>query len=298
VEKERAIAIVTDAVLAILGDSANVDNHVDLAEIGIDSLGFAELLGRLEDSVGRGCVTIDQIMDKRTVVDIAGLLNIGDSAPLAESATTRRAIARTPSVPKMPSISECGETASMKSWNVLQPAAMPKVEQAQPPSEFACAKSWICTTHVGSLPRPTDGNFEFERVIQQQVDAGIDIVNDGEWIRDNYIADVISRIEGLRGGDDAGKRQGCCVVHSMPIADDMKDVPLYAQRFTGGNGLITLNPKREAVSELACVSHPRYVPGEIPSLVPFVKALNKAGKSAQSGFFFGPLSRNLSTVLH
>jgi 5-methyltetrahydropteroyltriglutamate--homocysteine methyltransferase len=138
------------------------------------------------------------------------------------------------------------------------------------------------------LPRPADGNFDLEKIIQQQVDAGVDVINDGEWSRDNYIADVINRIEGLRGGDDAEERQVGRTVHSMPTADDMKDVPIYAQRFTGGNGLITLNPKREALSDLACVAHPRYVPATIPSLSPFVEALEKAGKSPEDGFYSVP----------
>ena len=123
-------------------------------------------------------------------------------------------------------------------------------------------------------------------MIQQQVDAGVDLVNDGEWSRDNYIADVINRIEGLRGGDDGAAQAscGCCTRHSMPLAADMKDVPVYAQRFTGGNGLITLNPKREALSDLACVSHPRYVPSQIPSLKPFLDALAKAGETTHLAF--------------
>jgi methionine synthase II (cobalamin-independent) len=149
--------------------------------------------------------------------------------------------------------------------------------------------AWILTTHVGSLPRPSDGNFDLARVIHLQVEAGIDLVSDGEWCRDNYIADVINRIDGLRGGEDVDAASaGSSTLHSMPIADDMKDVPTYANRFAGGNGLITLNPKREVLSNLACFSHPRYVKSEIPALRPFLDGLKKAGKALKDGFYSVP----------
>jgi 5-methyltetrahydropteroyltriglutamate--homocysteine methyltransferase len=292
-KREGGISIVSGAVRAIVGDDVDVDHHADLADIGVDSLGLAELLGRLEDTFGQGCITIDQIMDKRTIADIAGLLESRGFASAAESAkiTAARPIDARIATPAMsfkapPAMSDCSESETLKSWNIVQIPA--NSETTQDSSKVMTTKSWICTTHVGSLPRPADGNFDLERIIQQQVEAGVDMINDGEWSRDNYIADVIDRIEGLRGGDDAGVRQGCSTVHVMPCADDMKDVPVYAQRFTGGNGLITLNPKREALSDLACVSHPRYVPAKIPSLSPFVQALKKAGKSLEDGFYSVP----------
>jgi 5-methyltetrahydropteroyltriglutamate--homocysteine methyltransferase len=147
---------------------------------------------------------------------------------------------------------------------------------------------------VGSLPRPTDGDFDLTRIIAEQTAAGVSVVNDGEWTRDNYIADIITRIHGLRGGEDdspdkSGKWKSACPCHPMPLADDMKDVPQYAQRFTGGNGLITLNPKRQAVSDLACVAHPRYIAKSVdPSVQPFVEALRKCGVDAGDAFYSVP----------
>jgi 5-methyltetrahydropteroyltriglutamate--homocysteine methyltransferase len=179
-------------------------------------------------------------------------------------------------------------------WCGVAPAGMPTVDRMDTikamvaPSSADNSEAWIRTTHVGSLPRPADSKIDLARVIQQQADAGVDVVNDGEWSRDNYIADVINRIEGLRGTEDSGASCGCCTLHSMPVAVDMKDVPVYAQRFTGGNGLITLNPKREALSDLACVAHPRYVPSQIPSLKQYLEALTKAGKPVSDGFYSVP----------
>ena len=44
-------------------------------------------------------------------------------------------------------------------------------------------------------------------------------------VRDNYIADVIARIEGLNDDGKGAKHAGasCCAKHAMPIASDMQD---------------------------------------------------------------------------
>jgi len=258
-----------------------LDVESDLSDLGVDSLGLAELLGSLEDSFGVGCITIDKIMDGRSVRAIAG--HLGGKAERS-IAISSRVTAVSPPVQPVISLQTDHEKAVGQSINMVARAAEAMIDF----SERSDTHCWIRTTHVGSLPRPTDGNFDLGRVIQQQAEAGVDIVNDGEWTRDNYIADVINRIEGLRGGNDSCASKGCCTLHSMPVADDMNDVAVYAQRFTGGNGLITLNPKREVLSDLACVSHPRYMPAEIPSLKPFLSALTHAGKAISDSFYSVP----------
>ena len=74
----------------------------------------------------------------------------------------------------------------------------------------------ILTTHVGSLPRPDDlaqmlaardrrelsdmAAFEtrvasgIAEVVRLQTDAGIDVVNDGEWSKPDYSTYVLSLI--------------------------------------------------------------------------------------------------------
>ena len=42
-------------------------------------------------------------------------------------------------------------------------------------------------------------------------------------VRDNYIADVIVRIQGLSGDSTKDAKTSCCAKHSMPIAADMQD---------------------------------------------------------------------------
>lgn len=152
----------------------------------------------------------------------------------------------------------------------------PKPEEK---SEDVEGHEFFRTTHVGSLPRPDD----LEGVIGQQVEAGLHVINDGEWLRENYVADVVGRIRGLQGSKVHGYE--CC--EPMPVAADMYDVPIYAQRFTGGNGLITLNPKRCARSGLACIGHPVYRRGNL-GLSAFLDAASKAGKRAKDCFFSVP----------
>ena len=83
--------------------------------------------------------------------------------------------------------------------------------------------SRILTTHVGSLPRPQDvvdqvwaedkgedvDRAEYERVIgaavkqrvQDQVDAGIDYVSDGEMSKIGYATYIRHRLSGFELGD-------------------------------------------------------------------------------------------------
>ena len=47
---------------------------------------------------------------------------------------------------------------------------------------------WIRTTHVGSLPRAAKGqSSDIMEIVRMQLAGGIDIINDGEWSRDNYV---------------------------------------------------------------------------------------------------------------
>ena len=50
----------------------------------------------------------------------------------------------------------------------------------------------ILTTHVGSLPAPVSGERHpapaelrvlFEKIVTQQRDVGLDIINEGEWTK-------------------------------------------------------------------------------------------------------------------
>lgn len=102
------------------------------------------------------------------------------------------------------------------------------------------------TTHVGSLPRPQEMNTKLLRkenitkeeirnylkgILEKQLSLGIDYINNGELPRDDYVSATVGRISGFNSSGTA------------PIPKDMEEVPEYARRFGGRNGLITLNPK-------------------------------------------------------
>ncbi len=119
----------------------------------------------------------------------------------------------------------------------------------------------IRTTHVGSLPRPAemvtrqlrkeafsaeDMRRFVDEVVERQVSLGFAWINDGELPRPDYVASTVQRISGFGGSAFA------------PVPKDLEEVPEYARRFSGRNGLITLNPK--APVELpACTSELAYV---------------------------------------
>ena len=95
------------------------------------------------------------------------------------------------------------------------------------------------------------------------------------------MSELLSRIDGLDG-----EARGCC---DLPCAADMADVPTYASRFTGGNGLITLNPKRPAKGGATCYALPRYVnDGGDLGLPALVEAAAAQGLNAESVFVTVP----------
>jgi 5-methyltetrahydropteroyltriglutamate--homocysteine methyltransferase len=143
---------------------------------------------------------------------------------------------------------------------------------------------WIRVTHVGSLPRRKGASVE--EMVAQQLDAGISVVNDGEMERPDYISDVLSRLEGC--GRVAGK-EGEVI---MPMAADMADAPAHARRFTGINGLITLNAASPARSGLICTAKPEYSANGAAqvsaALAPLLAATKANGLPPSSAFWSVP----------
>jgi 5-methyltetrahydropteroyltriglutamate--homocysteine methyltransferase len=104
----------------------------------------------------------------------------------------------------------------------------------------------IKTTHVGSLPRPNEMHTKVLRqkklsdddlrgylttIIEKQILLGLDFINNGELPRSDYINSTINRISGFFETGLA------------PFPKDLEELPEYSRRFSGRNGLITLNPK-------------------------------------------------------
>ena len=102
------------------------------------------------------------------------------------------------------------------------------------------------TTHVGSLPRPAemlskqlrkqevsdeDLRRYLREIMEKQAGLGLNIINNGELPRADYVSATLERISGFSGTERA------------PIPRDMAELPDYSRRFNNRNGLITLNPK-------------------------------------------------------
>ena len=100
----------------------------------------------------------------------------------------------------------------------------------------------IKTTHVGSLPRPaemitkqlkkqevTDEDLQryISSLIERQLSLGITYINNGELPRSDYINATVQRIGGFNSSCTA------------PMPKDLEELPDYARRFSGRNGLIT-----------------------------------------------------------
>jgi 5-methyltetrahydropteroyltriglutamate--homocysteine methyltransferase len=118
-------------------------------------------------------------------------------------------------------------------------------------------------------------------LIERQLSLGLTCVNNGELPRIDYISSTVQRI--------AGFNQNC----TAPLPKDLEELPDYARRFSGRNGLITLNPK--APIELPACSEDISYTGE-ESLVQeldmmntaFRKALASKASSDSSLFFTAP----------
>ena len=72
-----------------------------------------------------------------------------------------------------------------------------------------------------------------------------------------------------------------------PLLRDMADMPTYASRFTGGNGIITLNPKRPAKGNVACVGFPKYLGGAVDASA-LLDAARATGRGLDQVFCSAP----------
>src|ERR1035438_6801465 len=106
--------------------------------------------------------------------------------------------------------------------------------------QMETSKDRILTTHVGSLPRPQDvvdvlfaqdrgeaiDQAEFDRVVgnavketvRLQVDAGLDVIDDGEMSKISYATYIRHRLTGFEGDSQ------------RPTPQDLDDYPEYRDR--------------------------------------------------------------------
>jgi 5-methyltetrahydropteroyltriglutamate--homocysteine methyltransferase len=85
-----------------------------------------------------------------------------------------------------------------------------------------------------------------EEILDRQLSLGLTFINNGELPRSDYIRATVQRISGFEGTGVA------------PLPRDLEEVPEYSRRFSGRNGLITLNPKAP-IPLPACSSELEYI---------------------------------------
>ena len=236
-------------------------------DMGLDSLGLAELVIQLEEVYGEGVITIDDILAAPTLCEVASLLPGGleAAAAPAKAAPTPKVVVSnkpavvnkstpksvpamlkpatpapkpTPAAPKPTPVASTPRTPAnghaaliierlaklenesrelrelVGSLAAGTPVPMAPMSPAAPENDDltdvvtsdleeeeegceAAAPSvedqWIRTTHVGSLPRASKGeSSDITEIVRMQLACGLDIINDGEWSRDNYVSTLLA----------------------------------------------------------------------------------------------------------
>jgi 5-methyltetrahydropteroyltriglutamate--homocysteine methyltransferase len=151
----------------------------------------------------------------------------------------------------------------------------------------------IKTTHVGSLPRPRDMQTKYLKkqevsdadlrnylteILEKQILLGLDFINNGELPRADYISSTVNRISGFF---DTG---------IAPLPKDLEELPEYSRKFSGRNGLITLNPrapiKLPACSEQLSYIGERSLRDELDMMVGVFNDLKEKYPQTESELFF------------
>jgi 5-methyltetrahydropteroyltriglutamate--homocysteine methyltransferase len=142
------------------------------------------------------------------------------------------------------------------------------------------------TTHVGSLPRPAgrapttdEGRWQaMNEVVRRQLSIGVDVINDGEASRKDYVSSVLNRMTGFVGND--------C---DAPMPSDLEELPETTKRFMSKNGLMTLNKKIVSRNPacIAPISYTGTADFEL-ELDDYVECLHRTGAKTTSCFYTAP----------
>src|SRR5712692_2244990 len=93
----------------------------------------------------------------------------------------------------------------------------------------------ILVSHAGTTPRPADQSDlprAIKEVVQKQVDAGIDIVNDGELSKSNFTNYVRDRLGGIAAADSSAGQLPPRNIN----ARDLREFPEFFRSGGGGFG--------------------------------------------------------------
>jgi len=162
----------------------------------------------------------------------------------------------------------------------------------------------IVTTTVGSLPRPPwmvpylrgeqelpadwDDTLHKEtvKVMKEQLDVGLKMINDGELARGDYVSEARKRMSGFDAETVA------------PGAADLEESTEFSDKFQGRKGLLTLTKKTE-VKAAACSAPPTYLEEGLKDLKKeinrVVNAAKEIGHPLDRVFFTSPSPGTLAT---
>jgi len=115
-------------------------------------------------------------------------------------------------------------------------------------------------------------------VMERQIRLGLSFINNGELPRSDYISATVNRIAGYGGTGLA------------PFPRDLEELPEYARRFSGRNGLITLNPrapiKLPAATEELAYAGEKSLRQELDMMLSVYNELQQKYPDADSQLFF------------
>merc|ERR1719235_877177 len=162
----------------------------------------------------------------------------------------------------------------------------------------------ILTTTVGSLPRPPwmvpylrgeealpadweeTLHKETVKVMKEQLDVGLKVINDGELGRGDYVSEARKRMSGFDAESVA------------PGAADLEESTEYSDKFEGRKGLLTLTKKTE-VKAAACSGPITYTDSGLRDLKQEIDRVKKAarelGQPLERVFFTSPSPGTLAT---
>jgi 5-methyltetrahydropteroyltriglutamate--homocysteine methyltransferase len=115
-------------------------------------------------------------------------------------------------------------------------------------------------------------------VVRRQLSIGVDVINDGEASRKDYVSSVLNRMTGFVGND--------C---DAPMPSDLEELPETTKRFMSKNGLMTLN-KKIVSRNPACIAPVLYT-GTVDfemELDDYLECLHRTGAKTNSCFYTAP----------
>eukprot|EP00929_Paragymnodinium_shiwhaense_P078975 TRINITY_DN409_c0_g1_i2.p1 TRINITY_DN409_c0_g1~~TRINITY_DN409_c0_g1_i2.p1 ORF type:complete len:399 (-),score=122.52 TRINITY_DN409_c0_g1_i2:474-1670(-) len=161
----------------------------------------------------------------------------------------------------------------------------------------------VLTTHVGSLPRPAwlvpivrgeqEPPADYDKklheatveVLKKQIDVGLDIINDGEIGRQDYVTAARKRMSGFGGLAQAA------------AAADLVEMKDFSKKLEGRKGLLTLTSKTE-VKTASCTEPIKYTEEGVADLkkeIDRVKAAaTELGIPMERMFFSSPSAGTLA----